>query len=157
MTDNLEAGPMDFACESDQSEPMRRLFEPPAASVHASRASWPLSARRRRAAPVRLHDVLVTLQAADGSWDLTPEFARAIGVEFDQLLAALAGAAGNPKLAARALATALAVAWLEANASGARTEWDMLAAKASRWLTACSATPASGEAWADLAVRIVKG
>jgi Ca-activated chloride channel homolog len=114
-----------------------------------------VSSRRRRPAR-RDHDALITLQGADGTWELTPELARAIGVDVDELLAALEGAAGDPELARRALATALALAWLEQHAGRARTEWEILAEKARRWLTACTAAPAGGGRWIDLASRIVQ-
>jgi hypothetical protein len=119
-------------------------------------ASRPDPRRRMAPPPVdRCHDALVALQAADGAWDLTEDLVRTLGMDVDDLLAALQGAGGDPELAQRALATALALAWLEKHAGGARTEWEMLAGKAWRWLTACSASPAGGGRWIDLASRIV--
>jgi hypothetical protein len=111
---------------------------------------------KRQPEPARRgHDVLIALQSADGAWDLTQELATTVGVTLDSLWPALEGAVGDLALARRALATAVALAWLEKNAPRARVEWEMLAGKARRWLSACAAAPAGGEGWIDLASRLV--
>jgi Ca-activated chloride channel homolog len=121
---------------------------------------WPgasflgVSARPERVAR-RPHDVLVALQAADGSWDLTPEFAQAIGKDFDTLMQMVEAAAADPGRARRALATSLALAWLESHAPSARDEWGMLAGKANRWLAGCAAGAPGGASWLDFARRRV--
>jgi Ca-activated chloride channel homolog len=110
----------------------------------------------REARPaVRGHDRLVALQAADGSWDLTPEFAGLLDLDPDGLAAALALAVGDPALARRGLATALAVAWLEKHCGRDRAEWEMLAAKAVRWLDGCTAAPAGLRRWPDVAAQLL--
>ena len=89
---------------------------------------------------VRDLDRLVALQSADGSWDLTPEFAAVIGRELDELERDASGLARTRAVARRVLATGLALEWLEANAAVERAEWEMLAEKARRWLSARTAT-----------------
>ncbi len=101
--------------------------------------------------PERPLDRLVALQRADGSWELDGELADVLDRPFRELKVALRKAKGDPTEAARAWATALALAWLEANAPDARDEWSLLAAKAERWLSAASARPAGGEDWWTLA------
>lgn len=105
---------------------------------------------------MRPHDRLVELQAADGSWDLTREFARAIGKPLAELEEALAGATGDAKTARRALATALAVHWLDRYAGEWRHEWEMLAWKAVRWLEGCGAAAPGGGHWLALAERTIE-
>jgi Ca-activated chloride channel family protein len=126
-------------------------------SVSALRARPPIR-RPGPAAPfdrVRPHDRLVSLQRADGSWDLDAEFARCVSKTLRDLERALGGPTGEPEIARRALATALAIAWLERFAADAQGEWAMLAEKARRWLAACGAAPADGESWTDLAWRLL--
>jgi hypothetical protein len=89
---------------------------------------------------VRDLDRLVALQSADGSWDLTPEFAAVIGRDLDELERDASGLARTRAVARRVLATGLALEWLEANAAVERAEWEMLAEKARRWLSARTAT-----------------
>lgn len=93
---------------------------------------------------VRPVDRLVGLQGADGSWDLTAEFAKAIGARLPALEKRLAGLTGDPSVARRALATALALAWLERHAAAERDEWSLLAEKALAWLASSGARGADG-------------
>jgi hypothetical protein len=95
----------------------------------------------------RPHDRLISLQRADGSWDLTDEFARAVSMKLRNLEKALRDAIGDPEIARRALATAIAIAWLERHAGGTRHEWEMLAEKAGRWIEACRTAPREGTGW----------
>ncbi len=102
-------------------------------------------------APAAVHaprplDRLVVLQRADGSWDLDDELAAVLGVRLRKLRKKLEGATGAPEDAARAWATALALAWLQSNASELRDEWELLADKAKAWLSRCGARLA-GEDW----------
>jgi hypothetical protein len=82
--------------------------------------------------------------------------AAIIGTELPELEVAVTGAAGDRQSARRALATALALAWLAHHAAAARAEWAMLAEKATRWLASCGASPADGGSWIDLAASIVE-
>ena len=107
---------------------------------------------------MRAHDRLIDLQRADGSWDLTEEFADAVGVKLRHLEKALRGAVGDPDVARRALATAVALAWLEKHAAAQRGEWDLLAHKAMTWLSSSRTEPAAGQgwnAWLDVARRLL--
>jgi Ca-activated chloride channel family protein len=70
-----------------------------------------------------------------------------LGVRLRKLRKKLEGATGDPDEAARAWATALALAWLESNASESRDEWELLAGKAKVWLSRCGARLAGGEEW----------
>ena len=106
----------------------------------------------------RPHDRLISLQRADGSWDLTDEFARAVSMKLRNLEKALRDAIGDPEIARRALATAIAIAWLERHAGDTRHEWEMLAEKAGRWIEACRTAPRAGagwEAWVERARLLV--
>jgi len=109
-----------------------------------------LAARITRPAPRRVDD-LVVLQRADGSWDLDEALAAVLGKRLKKLQKKLKDATGDPAKAARAWATALALAWLEANAADSRTEWELLAEKAKAWLSRCGAKLAGGEDWLDAA------
>jgi len=113
---------------------------------------------RPRAQAMRPLDVLVSLQRADGSWDLTAEFARFFSLTLRRLEKELRHATGDRDMARRALATALAVAWLERHAAADRGEWDLLAAKAESFGSASGTEPAAGQgwhAWIDVARRLV--
>jgi Ca-activated chloride channel family protein len=90
-------------------------------------------------------DSLVSLQRADGSWDLTPELAQVIGRSLQELEAKLTP--GADREARRALATALALRWLETHAGDAEAEWALLAKKARKWLEDCPAQPPGGGTW----------
>lgn len=111
-------------------------------SITAASAAAPVA----RVAPRPL-DRLVVLQRADGSWDLDDELAAVLGVRLRKLRKKLEGATGDPDEAARAWATALALAWLESHASESRDEWELLADKAKAWLSRCGAKLAGGEVW----------
>ncbi len=113
---------------------------------------------RPRAQALRPLDVLVSLQRADGSWDLTAEFARFFSLTLRRLEKELRHATGDRDTARRALATALAVAWLERHAAADRGEWDLLAGKAESFVSASGTEPAAGQgwhAWLDVARRLV--
>jgi hypothetical protein len=102
--------------------------------------------------------VLVALQRADGSWALDAAFVKAVSLKLRDLKRLLHDAAGDPEVASRALATAIALEWLEKHAPADRVEWDLLAAKGAAWLSASHTEPAAGEgwrAWLDLARRLV--
>jgi Ca-activated chloride channel family protein len=109
-----------------------------------------LAGKLARRAPRRVDD-LVVLQRADGSWDLDEALASVLGKRLKKLQKTLKDATGDPGEAARAWATALALAWLEANATDSRTEWELLAEKAKAWLSRCGAKLASGEDWLEAA------
>jgi Ca-activated chloride channel family protein len=98
-------------------------------------------------------DALVVLQRADGTWDLDDALASFLGKRPRQLKKKLEGATGDPEVAARAWATALALAWLERNAADSRAEWELLADKAKGWLSRCGATLSTGEEWLEAASR----
>jgi hypothetical protein len=117
-------------------------------------ASPQVRAKAHRQA-LRPHDQLVALQRADGSWDLDAAFAQAVSMKLRDLEKALRHATGDAEVTRRALATAVAIAWLERFAPAARGEWEMLAEKARRWLAACGAAPADGESWIEFAGRVV--
>jgi hypothetical protein len=99
--------------------------------------------------PLRLDALiaLIALQRADGSWELDGAFAKAVGKRLATLEKSLAGATGDEQAARRALATAVAIAWLERHAADAQDEWRMLARKATDWLQSCGATPAGSTTW----------
>ncbi len=138
------ASPLPITCD-------RSVFEidrPPSHSLSRSRKAM-------TADLVRPHDRLIALQHADGSWDLTSECARAVGRDLGDVEAALHGATGDTQVVRRALATAIAIAWLETHAADRRAEWEMLAEKARRWLIGCGVTPWGAVSWEDLARRIL--
>jgi Ca-activated chloride channel family protein len=115
--------------------------------------------RARAAAPsLRPLDALVSLQRADGSWDLDDAFGNAVSLKRRALDKALRGATGDTVAARRALATAMALVWLEKHASAEHAEWEMLARKAMAWLSASGTEPAAGQGWngwLDVARRLV--
>jgi hypothetical protein len=126
-----------------------------------SRVSAPPAKRRDAASPrraTRVHDQLIDHQRADGSWDLTAAFADALSLRLRDLEKALRGAVGDPDVARRALATAVALEWLEKHAAAQRGEWELLAQKAMAWLSASRTEPAAGQswnAWLDAARRLL--
>jgi hypothetical protein len=125
----------------------------------ATMSALPSRARRVPAIPresSRPHDRLISLQRADGSWELDAAFAQAVSMTLRDLEKALRHSTGGAGIARRALATAVAIAWLDTFAPGARGEWAMLAEKARRWLDACSASAAGGVSWAELAERVLR-
>jgi Ca-activated chloride channel family protein len=108
--------------------------------------------RRHRQTPTGL-SALVNLQRANGSWDLTEDLARAIGHDLTKLEAALSGAIGSPQDVRRALATALALLWLNENAADREGEWQFLARKAEAWLSDVMARPATHDSWLAAAAQ----
>ncbi len=121
----------------------------------SSPASWEPATRLDLTRP---HDHLIALQRADGSWDLDDEFAQAVSMKLRDLEQALRDAVGDPGVARRALATAMAIAWLEKFAASARGEWEMLSEKAGRWLSACRTAPREGtgqDVWLDVARGLI--
>jgi len=107
-----------------------------------------------RPSSVRPLDLLVALQQADGSWDLSQELAAVLGLRFADLISIPLGSE-NADEARRALATALAITFLETRASSQHREWELLAAKATRWLTRVKAVPPGGESWRKLAHNLL--
>jgi Ca-activated chloride channel family protein len=126
-----------------------------------SRVSAPPPERRhavRLRQATRVHDQLIDHQRADGSWDLTAAFADALSLRLRDLEQALRGAVGDADVARRALATAVALVWLEKHAGAQRGEWEMLAQKAMTWLSSSRTEPAAGQgwnAWLDVARRLL--
>lgn len=82
---------------------------------------------------------LIGLQHAEGSWALTPEIAAIVGYDLQRLESVVRHAKGDAGEARAAWATALALAWLEAHASGVEDQWRLLARKARAWLQGVSA------------------
>ena len=98
---------------------------------------------------------LVALQRADGSWELSKELAEAMGLELSLLESALTGEQRSTEKRA-AWATALALAWLDTNASTSRAEWRLLAVKARAWLDGVPARHPGGESWLESAAKFLK-
>jgi hypothetical protein len=119
----------------------------PKAAMRSGAVILSYDAAPLRGRALRALDRLVVLQRADGSWDFDDELAAVLGIRLRKLRKKLEGATGNPDEAARAWATALALAWLESNAPESRDEWELLADKARAWLTRCGARLAGGEEW----------
>ncbi len=100
--------------------------------------------RERRIVPiaptVRPLDRLVALQRVDGAWDLDFALLEVLGLpdelELVEASRALGEAAIPDALIRQAIATALALSFIETQAAEARDEWALLAAKAERWLAA---------------------
>jgi Ca-activated chloride channel family protein len=113
----------------------------------AAYGAFPLASRPSAENRMRPLDRLAARQRADGSWDLTADVARALGKKLSSLRKALRGAEGDPAEAEHALATALALEWLEREAADLRDEWMLLAAKAERWLESVKARPSGGGEW----------
>jgi len=100
----------------------------------------------------------VALQRVDGSWELDGAFASAVSLTLRRLEKELRHATGDPGAARCALATALALEWLEKNAAAERGEWELLAKKATQWLAASRTEPSAGRGWngwLDVARRLV--
>jgi hypothetical protein len=125
---------------------------PPTSPTPPMRQGQPASMRPSS----RPHDRFVALQHADGSWAMDDEFARAVSIKFRDLKRAVREATGDPEIARRALATAIAITWLERHAGDTRDEWVMLAEKARRWLAGCGAAPRGGDSWLDVAERVLR-
>jgi len=96
------------------------------------------------------------LQRADGSWDLDAAFAKAIGKRLATLEKALRGANGDEATVRRALATAIAITWLDRHAADEKGEWQMLVRKGADWLRTCGAVPAGGSGWLELGRAMVR-
>jgi hypothetical protein len=150
----FDVSSLDAFAESD--------FEGPASSDLQFSRTFPVSARASRQAPPRSFDqrvtpsraqatrpldAIVALQRADGSWELDGAFASAVSLTLRRLEKELRRATGDPDAARRALATALALEWLEKNAPAERGEWELLAKKATQWLAASRTEPAAGQGW----------
>jgi Ca-activated chloride channel family protein len=145
---------LDASASYDDSAPAGMQFSRTLSA--RSVESRPVPARPAQA--LRPLDALVALQRADGSWELDGEFARAVSLEVRSLEPLLTHAVGEPAEARRALATALALEWLEKHAAGERGEWELLALKATKWLATSRTEPAAGQgwnAWLDVARRVV--
>jgi hypothetical protein len=98
-----------------------------------------------------VHDGVVALQRFDGSWELDQAFADAVWMRLSTLEGALAGMSGDEETARRALATAVAIVWLEYNAIDAKVEWELLADKGAAWLQSCGLLAPDGGDWIDFA------
>lgn len=88
-------------------------------------------------------DRLASLQRADGSWELGKFLAELLGCSLDDLESEAAKVPGNREQVDRVWATALALAFLEQFCADEREEWELLAAKARRWLDGVSKDPAA--------------
>jgi Ca-activated chloride channel family protein len=149
------AMPLLTACSLERSESVDELCmdvaESPRATARRLRAApaAPVSASRPAHRPL---DKLVALQRFDGSWDLTDELAQFFGQQLGVLLALIDA---QDHRARKALATALALTWLHAEAEADEDEWALLAAKAEAWLDACGVA-APGEGWLELAASFVR-
>jgi vault protein inter-alpha-trypsin-like protein/VWA domain-containing protein len=121
-------------------------------SMTVSGPAGPRQKKTSATPPTGLH-ALVALQHADGSWDLTSELAAIIGCELGDLESAIAGASGARADARRAWATALALVWLSEHARDAQNKWQLLAAKARRWLDRVTLVPPGGGRWTEMAVK----
>jgi hypothetical protein len=97
----------------------------------------------------RVLDRIAGLQRADGSWVLDADFVAAVGIEFLKLKAAVANE-DNLEAASRALATAVALVFLETYAAKEQAEWRMLGKKATKWLAKQSG-PKAGGTWLGIA------
>lgn len=125
---------------------------PPAANAAPRQAESPEPSGSESLRPV---DRLVALQRADGSWELTRELANLLGLKLRTLEKLLDAAAGDPEKGRRALATSLALRWLNVNASSERDEWALLAAKAQAWLDAANVRARDGRDVAELAAGLI--
>jgi hypothetical protein len=147
------------ACDDLPAAPAPQTLSGPVFDRSAARRRVP--GRRPAPPPAHAHrplDVLVALQRADGSWELDDAFARAVSLKPRALDKAVRGATGDATTARRALATALALEWLDRHAAAERLEWELLARKATAWLSASRTEPAAGQGWngwLDVARRLL--
>jgi Ca-activated chloride channel family protein len=163
------AGHMDIAfAPAPAASHMDRYVEPYGITMDEEAYALDFSAPARcmpRSSPAagseRPLDRLVRLQAANGSWALSDEleefFLGALPRLVSRDVRAAAAACGLPDLdmssdSARALATALALLWLEAECADTHDEWRLLAEKAHAWL---DTRPGGRETWLDLAARVL--
>jgi hypothetical protein len=147
---SLEAG-----ASYDQATRMATLSSPRVPARSRARGSI---GSQPDAQVLRPLDALVALQRADGSWELDGEFAKAVSLTLRQLEKEVRTAAGEPDTVRRALATAIALEWLEKHAAAQRGEWELLALKATKWLSSSGTEPAAGQGWnvwLDVARRLV--
>lgn len=100
-------------------------------------------------------DKLVELQSADGSWDLTAELAEVLGRSPVDLERYRPNASGELAMVRRAWATALAVVWLDKEASWWKDEWTLLERKARKWLAQCPSKLPPGEDWLAAAATVL--
>ena len=104
------------------------------------------SPHRRRTITRRLHDAVIRLQRADGSVGPQATLVALVGLDLALVEHALArelAGDGRPGEAPRALATALALAWLRRHAPGYHDEWQMVGDKGQAWLDRYQAAPAT--------------
>jgi Ca-activated chloride channel family protein len=114
-------------------------------------ASWLPRRTQSPARPAGL-DALVKLQRAAGAWDLDAALAEVLGRDLEDVRRAMPAATAPSDVAARAWATALALAWLERHASAQQEEWRTLAIKAHVWLGRdTTGVPLDGVSWEDAA------
>ena len=100
-------------------------------------------------------DRLIRLQHADGSWDLTQELltiVNAVAPSSGLLSRLLSRIARGPEQE-QALATALAVLWLQRTCPGYEAEWRLLADKARGWLG--RARPPKSGSWFEAAEDVL--
>ena len=139
---------------------MRKLFRewlgwaPAVPPANVAQTAPEGAAPRPTVAGARPFDHLVALQRADGSWALDEDLARLVGRPLGELERHLSAATGDAAEARRALATALALVWLQRH-SALQQEWEMLADKAAAWLAACAARLGGGKEWLKFAQSIL--
>ena len=159
------SSPPPLTCAEPTGRHVSRLMEltaavfdavaPQDAAVVPTTASTSPRKRPGQVAPrdmPRPQDHLVALQHADGSWALDREFEQAIGKDLHHVWWAVA----DEQTVQRALATAIAIVWLERFAAADRGEWEMLAEKAQRWLAACGVRPWGHDSWLAVADRVLR-
>jgi Ca-activated chloride channel family protein len=142
--------PMAAAPAPMAAAPRAAFLDAASAVLRKVKRAAPPSGSAPPAPAARPLDALVLLQRADGSWELSGELAGLIGRPLAELERLLRAASGPVETARRALATALALRWLETHAAAERAEWALLARKAERWLAGSGSQPASGT-WQDAA------
>ena len=124
----------------------------PAATTAGGRVAPPPAGAT--ADPVRATMMaLVALQHADGSWDLDDRLAHAIGAGDLHALESALGRQVRDRDARRAWATALAIGWLRSRAAAVSGEWQMIADKATSWLTRAAVAPSGSGDWMEHATR----
>jgi hypothetical protein len=143
---------MDFA--SSAGDALSDALQAPRVKGQPGAARRPRSTHAGDALRARVL-ALVQLQRADGSWAPGDEFFRAVGVEEARFRRALDDVTSmlalEPSTAhAVALATAVAIAWLETHAGGVSDEWRLVGDKARDALTALVGGKALA-AWLDAA------